>query len=185
MKDLRLPSWETRSVPCGRRIGRSIRRCTRRWVDRRRYSGDWWKVQQEEARAYGKKKALRRRSGRVRRVQTGAAQDGGKESALNALRSPNAIAVPEAPLIVAKLGEQFCTDADGSTSAGHYRMAVRLRRRAAANPSPWASDAETSRARRAMLFRRGLIEIKGHRSFFGIQLSNLLSDHNSSSALQP
>ena len=94
-----------------------------------RYSGDWWKVQQEEAHALREEQALRRRaSGRLRRVQTGAAQDGGKESALNAPRSPNAIAVPEGPpLIVAKLGEQFCTDADGSTSAattGWLRVSV-------------------------------------------------------------
>jgi hypothetical protein len=72
---------------------------------------------------YGKKKAREAAKRELRRVQTGAAQDGGKESALDALRPPNAIAVPEGPpLIVAKLGEQFCTDADGSTSAGHYRM---------------------------------------------------------------
>jgi hypothetical protein len=92
-------------------------------VDRRRYSGDWWKVQQEEARALREKKAREAAKRGLRRLQTGAAQDGGKEGALDALRPPNAIAVPEGPpLIVAKLGEQFCTDADGSTSAGHHRM---------------------------------------------------------------
>ena len=124
-----IPNWASYATATSPSSTSSCLCCSR--CDRRRYSGDWWKVQQEEARALREEKAREAAEREAKGRETGAAQDGGKESALDALRPPNAIAVPEGPpLIVAKLGEQFCTDAAGSTSAGHYRMGC---------PSPSAS----------------------------------------------
>jgi hypothetical protein len=57
-KDFTLPSWEASSVlvwPPHRPIDPAL--YTAVVVDQHRYSGDWWKVQQEEARGLGEEKA--------------------------------------------------------------------------------------------------------------------------------